>query len=245
MEPINIIQVKQVESTNDQLKKFIIEDDIPEGFVVVTDNQTGGKGQGTNTWESEPGKNLTLSLLLRPEFLEAEKMFLISKVVSLGIIDYLNTIRKCFSIKWPNDIYYRNKKVGGILIENQIQGNTIKYSVIGIGINVNQEKFLSDAPNPISLKTIFGKEIALHECLESVLQQIGIWYDLLADGFTDDINQRYFDHLFRNQDYHDFSANGEVFHACIKSVEADGQLVLKTPQGEIRRFYFKELEFVL
>lgn len=245
MEPINIIQVKQVESTNIKLKKFIVEDDIPEGFVVVTENQTGGKGQGTNTWESEPGKNLTFSLLLRPDFLNAEDMFLISKVVSLGIIDYLNTIRKCFNIKWPNDIYYRNKKVGGILIENQIQGNTIKYSVIGIGINVNQEQFVSDAPNPISLKTIFGKELALHECLESIVQQIGIWYDLLADGFIDDINQRYFDHLFRNQDYHDFSANGEVFHACIKSVEPDGQLVLKTPQGALRKFYFKEVAFVL
>ncbi len=245
MEPINIIEVKKVGSTNEKLKKFIAEDDLPEGIVVLAENQENGKGLGTNTWESEPGKNLTFSLLLRPDFLDAENMFLISKTVSLGIIDYLNSIKECFTIKWPNDIYYCNKKVGGILIENQIQGKSINYSIIGIGINVNQEVFKSDAPNPISLKTIFGKTIPLHECLENITNQIGIWYDLLAEGFEEKINQRYHDHLFRNQDYHDFKAGDELLYAKIKQVENDGCLVLKLPDGTIRKFYLKEVEFVM
>jgi BirA family biotin operon repressor/biotin-[acetyl-CoA-carboxylase] ligase len=245
MEPVNVIEIKQVDSTNKKLKKFIAEDDLPEGFVVLAEKQTQGKGMGKNSWESEPGKNLTFSLLLRPSFLEAENMFLISKVVSLGIIDYLNSIDECFTIKWPNDIYYCNKKVGGILIENQIQGSTINYSVIGIGLNVNQEIFTSDAPNPISLKTIFGKSFNTKECLQNLTNQIGIWYDMLADGFIDNINQRYFDHLFHHKEYHDFKANNELFVAKIKHVENDGQLILKTAQGEIRKFYIKEVEFVL
>lgn len=240
-----IVEVKEVSSSNDHLKKLTIEEELPEGFVVLANNQTNGRGLGKNTWESEAGKNLTFSLLLRPEFLKAEDMFLISKAISLGIIDYLNSLDRCFTIKWPNDIYYSNKKIGGILIENQLLGNKLSYSLIGIGLNLNQKIFHSSAPNPISLKTILKKNINKKECLNGILDQITIWYEMLDDGWFDKINQTYFNHLFRNIGYHDFSANGEAFIAKIKSVENDGQLMLKTRQGDQKKFYFKEVEFIL
>ncbi len=244
MKPFTINEIIEVDSTNNYLKTLLNTNQLPEGYVIVADFQNSGKGLGANTWESEPGKNLTFSLLLRPDTLKAEEMFLLSKAVSLGIIDALNEIRNCFTIKWPNDIYYQNKKVGGILIENQIQGDYIKYSMIGIGININQDVFTSEAPNPISIKQILCQPLNRKEILKNMLNQISIWYDMLSDEYFDKINEQYFNHLFRNTDYHDFKAGDELFHAKIKEVANDGQLILKTPAGEIRKFYLKEVEFV-
>lgn len=240
-----VVEIKEVSSSNDHLKKLTVEEEIPEGFVLLTNFQTNGRGLGKNSWESEAGKNLTFSLLLRPEFLKAEDMFLISKTISLGIIDYLNSLDRCFTIKWPNDIYYCNKKVGGILIENQLLGNKLNYSIVGVGINLNQEVFHSDAPNPISLKKILKKSINKTACLKGILDQITIWYEMLSDGHYDKINQLYFDNLFRNKGYHDYSANNHTFMAKIKAVHNDGQLVVKTQEGDEKQFYFKEVEFVL
>jgi BirA family transcriptional regulator, biotin operon repressor / biotin---[acetyl-CoA-carboxylase] ligase len=244
MGPIIINEINEVDSTNTYLKSLLTKDNLNEGYVVVTEFQKSGKGLGSNIWESESGKNLTFSLLLRPDSLKAEEMFLLSKAISLGIIDALNNIKNCFTIKWPNDIYYQNKKVGGILIENQIQSDFIKYSVIGVGININQEVFTSDASNPISLKQILLETLDRKKCLKDILNQISIWYDMLADGYTDKINEQYFSHLFRNTDYHDFKAGEEIFHAKIHEVANDGKILLKTPTGEIRMFYIKEVEFV-
>jgi BirA family biotin operon repressor/biotin-[acetyl-CoA-carboxylase] ligase len=244
MGPIQIIEINEVDSTNSYLKSLLTKNNLPEGYVVLAESQIGGKGLGTNVWESEPGKNLTFSLLVRPEFLKAEEMFLLSKAISLGIIDSLNSLKDCFTIKWPNDIYYQNKKVGGILIENQIQGDSLKHSIIGIGININQDVFTGNAPNPISLKQILCQPLNNKDILKNILDQISIWYDMLADGYTDKINEQYFSHLFRNTDYHDFKTGDEIFHAKIQEVAVDGQLILKAPTGEIRKFYLKEVEFV-
>jgi len=245
MEALTIIEVKEVTSTNDHLKKLAVEEELPEGAVVVAKFQNKGRGMGKNTWESEKGKNLTFSILLRPEFLPAHEMFLISKAISLGINDYLNELDRCFSIKWPNDLYYNNKKVGGILIENQLLGNKINSSIVGIGINVNQENFYSDAPNPISISTILGEKINTTKCLNGILKHIIIWYNILAEGWYDKINEAYFSQLYRNSGYHEYSADGELFQAAIMAVENDGKLILKTNENEIKSFYFKEVEFVL
>lgn len=239
------IEISEVSSTNDYLKRLATEEELLEGFVIAAKYQTSGRGQGENSWESEKGKNLTFSLLLRPNFLNAENMFMISKVISLGIIDYLNSFEDNFEIKWPNDIYYKHKKLGGILIENSLLGNKLSYSLIGIGININQEIFVSDAPNPISLKNVFNKEFHLTECLKGILKQIDIWYDILKSGKYDKVNEAYFLNLFRKEDYHNYRENNEQFSAKIVDVESDGKLVLKTTDSKIRAFYFKEVEFVL
>lgn len=245
MEKFTIIELKQVESTNDYLKKINAAEDLNENVVVTTQSQINGKGQGTNSWESQAGKNLTLSILLQPKFLPAEKMFLVSKVVSLGIIDSLNAQGKKFTIKWPNDIYYQDKKVAGILIENQLLGCCISSSIIGIGLNVNQLKFVSDAPNPIALATIFKRSFDLKIVLSDLLNQIQIWYEMLRDGYYDKINDRYFSHLFRNEGYHDFKVEGKIIHASIFDIMEDGQMILRLVNGEKRSFYFKEVEFVI
>ncbi|MBI9068569.1 MAG: biotin--[acetyl-CoA-carboxylase] ligase [Salinivirgaceae bacterium] len=245
MNKTTLIELKQADSTNAYLKNLLSSEILPEGIVVLAKDQTNGKGQGANSWESEAKKNLTFSLLLKPEFLPADKMFLISKVVSLGIVDYLNSLNKKFTIKWPNDIYYLDKKIAGILIENQLLGNKLNYSIIGIGLNVNQELFYSDAPNPMSLKNIFHKEFNLPEMLANIISQINIWYEILQDGWFDKINDSYFNDLYRNTGFYDFTAENETFHAKIKSIEEDGQMVLKTTKGELRKFYFKEVEFVI
>jgi BirA family biotin operon repressor/biotin-[acetyl-CoA-carboxylase] ligase len=245
MEVQKIIEVKELTSSNDHMKKLVVADKLPEGSVVLALHQKKGRGMGQNSWESEKGKNLTFSLLLRPTFLPAENMFLISKTISLGIVDYLNKLDRSFTIKWPNDIYYKDKKICGILIENQLLGNKLNYSIIGIGININQEVFKSDAPNPISLLNIFNKKFNTTSCLNGILKQISIWYDMLSEGWAEKINEAYFTQLYRNTGYHAYNSEGILFKAQLKAVENDGKLVLQTAENEIKSFYFKEVEFIM
>jgi BirA family transcriptional regulator, biotin operon repressor / biotin---[acetyl-CoA-carboxylase] ligase len=244
MEHFNIIRLEETASTNEYLKNLAEKDGLPEGFAVFAKSQTGGRGQQGNIWESEPGKNINLSFLLRPEFLSSDKVFMISKVVSLAIVDYLNNLGKTFTIKWPNDIYYQDKKVAGILIENQFIGNSLEYCIIGIGLNVNQEVFNSGAPNPIALIKVFKKCFDVEEVLHGLLNQIMVWYEMLIDGWEDKINEAYFTHLYRTEGYHDFLTPGGQIHGHIIGVEPNGELKIKDPHGNVSGFYFKEIEFV-
>lgn len=245
MQNHHIIQIEKTASTNDYLKEFLSSNNLIEGSVIITNNQVKGRGHGSNVWESEANKNLTFSLLLNPRFVEASEMFLISKVISLGIITYLNSLKNEFTIKWPNDIYWNDKKIGGILIENQLLGSRINYSIIGIGLNVNQKKFLSKAPNPISLYQIFNKSFKLDVLLNNLLNSIHIWYKNLEAGKFDLINKTYFDLLYRNGGYFQYKTDTELFKARIECVEDDGLLKLRTYEGEIKSFYFKEVAFVI
>ena len=161
MTRFKIDKVSETLSTNELLKSIADKDSVAEGYTVVAVSQTAGRGQIGAFWESQPGQNLTFSLLLRPEFIKADQMFLVSKAISLGIVDYLNSFGEEFKIKWPNDIYYKDKKICGVLIENQLMGSNIVYSIIGIGLNINQKEFISDAPNPISLYNIIGRKLDL------------------------------------------------------------------------------------
>jgi len=240
----HIISLEETTSTNVYLKQLVSAEKLHKETVVTTQFQSAGKGQMGNSWESQKDKNLTFSLLLFPK-IEAELMFLVSKAVSLGIIEALNQIEKGFCIKWPNDIYYKNKKICGILIENQLIGSLIKYSVIGIGINVNQQMFISNAPNPVSLYQITHQDHELSLVLNQVLQHISFWYEQLKDGNIDEINHKYFSALYRNTGYHQFLSDGELFSARINHIANDGQLQLITEAGNEKWFYFKEVEFVL
>lgn len=243
MNDINLITLEEVNSTNEYLKK-IIDKNTPEGTIVITNKQTKGKGQQSNKWESEEGKNLTFSFLLKP-FILAEQIFMISKVVSLGIIDALSSeFEQNFRIKWPNDIYYQNKKLAGILIENQMSGEKIKHSIIGIGININQEKFLSNAPNPISLKNIVKKELELNKILNKIIDHIAIWYEILKNQQFDNINIAYQQNLYKNEGYHHFMTQKEEITAKIIEVKNDGKLILETLEGERMGFYLREISFL-
>jgi len=213
-----------------------------EKFLLYTDFQTAGKGQMGNSWESERGKNLLFSLVIYPLHIAVNEQFIISQIISLAIIKTLEKYDAGFSIKWPNDIYWNDKKIGGILIENSIQGKMLKTSIIGIGLNINQKVFLSKAPNPFSLALILGKSMNRKRILNEIFSN----FEVLYNNFNEkSIKQSYFEYLYRNAGFHSYIENGMVFSARIMQVLADGQLELETSIGEIKSYYFKEVEFLI
>lgn len=240
---MNIIRIDSLASTNSYLKD-LVTDDMEEGTIVVAHKQIAGRGQTGNSWESEAGKNLTFSLLLRPDFLSIKEYFLLSKAIALGIKDCLDTYSGDISIKWPNDIYYRDKKLAGILIENDIMGSTISQSVIGIGININQKVFLSDAPNPVSLIQIIDRETDLDSLLYKVHQAISLRYEEIKLN-PGKITEDYARSLYRNNGYFTYKDRNGLFDARIDRVDNDGLLYLITRQGEERSYCFKEVSVVI
>jgi BirA family biotin operon repressor/biotin-[acetyl-CoA-carboxylase] ligase len=205
-------------------------------MVVVADYQTAGRGCGTNRWESERGKNLLFSLKIHPENLPANRQFKISIAVSLAIVDALGQLVGDLSIKWPNDIYWRNGKLAGILIENTLKGNLIKESIIGVGLNVNQREFHSDAPNPVSLWQITGQETNREQLLKDILNRL---------DFRDGLKERYMKLLYRRKGFHPYADKNGVFMAEIVGVEDDGHLLLIDEDGKERRYAFKEVTFII
>ena len=174
--------IKNIDSTSTELRRRMSAEELPHGYCILADFQTAGHGQATNHWESEDGKNLLFSLLLRPSVIPASEQFVITEIVTLAIINALQDyIRQRITIKWPNDIYFGDKKLCGILIENALCGPVIDTCIVGIGININQELFTSDAPNPISLKQLNGRDNDREEIFEEIYQNILRYYDYYAD----------------------------------------------------------------
>ena len=238
----NTFYTKQTHSTNVLLWEMIREKSLPEGFVVQTDFQTAGKGQVGNSWESEASRNLLFSMVLYPQRVTVDNQFLLSQLVSLGIKKALDEYTDGITVKWPNDIYWNDKKLVGILIENSLQGTKIKSSVIGIGLNVNQKVFVSNAPNPVSLLRITGKRQNRKLLLTKIRQNIQKLYTELS---VTKIRAEYAEALYRKEGFYAYRANDETFQAKIISVHPDGQLELETEAGERKEFYFKEVSFVL
>lgn len=233
----------EVDSTNEYLKQLIRVENIPEFFYAQTDFQTAGKGQPGSTWEAEKGKNLLFSLVIYPQKIEITHQFIISQIISLAIQQTLSEYTNDILIKWPNDIYWRDKKIVGILIENSLQNQFIKNSVIGIGININQEKFTDVLPNPVSLKNITGKEYDRNKVLEKVINHFILLYSNLDETL---IQKKYLKNLFRKNGFYKFQKpNGEAFKAKIMQVDFDGKIHLQKENGEIETFYFKEVQFLL
>lgn len=243
--PVPLIHINETNSTNNYLQSLCSEQKVEELTVVVADFQTSGRGQRGNSWESDPGKNLLFSTVIFPEFLEARRQFLISQIISLAIKEELDTYTSDISIKWPNDIYWKEKKICGMLIENDLMGRNISQSIAGIGININQETFHSFAPNPVSLRQITGKEFDLFEILKSIVLRIQSYYSLLKKGNTESIVCQYEMSLFRKEGMHRFKdANGE-FLARIICVEPEGRLILEDEILNKRGYMFKEVEYLL
>ncbi|WP_243347987.1 biotin--[acetyl-CoA-carboxylase] ligase [Parabacteroides sp. FAFU027] len=241
---MNLIYLDEVHSTNQYLHELLQREKCEEGTCVQTRFQKAGRGQQGNSWESEAGKNLTFSLVLFPDFLSAVDQFILSQMVSLGIKEVLDNYMEGVSIKWPNDIYWHEKKIAGILIENSLMGSHIEHTVIGIGLNVNQELFVSSAPNPVSMKQITGREFNLEALLNELLQSIFSQYLKLIQDEDGDIRFRYLNSLYRRDGFHKYAdANGE-FMARIEKVSQTGRLCLITDSGEQREYYFKEVSFV-
>jgi BirA family biotin operon repressor/biotin-[acetyl-CoA-carboxylase] ligase len=238
----NSLFIQQTPSTNALLWSIIREENPSEGFVLHTDFQTDGKGQIGNSWESEVGKNLLFSLALFPHQIKADQQFLISELVSVAIKKTLDEYTNDITVKWPNDIYWKDKKLAGILIENSLQGMKIKSVVVGIGLNVNQTQFVSNAPNPISLQQITGKEQNRKQLLQAICNNI---MDLYKQFDVKKIQSEYAEMLYRKDGFHTYSIKNEIFQAKILTVHPDGQLEVETKAGERKGFYFKEISFVI
>ncbi len=241
---MNIIKVDSVSSTNTWLKELSGIQETEEATVVVAREQTSGRGQTGTSWEAETGKNLTFSVLFKPCFLPVSNNFLISQAISLGIKKALDNYTNDIRIKWPNDIYYQDKKLVGILIENEITDQRITRSIIGIGVNVNQDIFKSNAPNPVSLKQILHADLDLDQLLENIIVRILQEYNNLKNGLTEKISREYFSSLYRNSGYHLFSDNEGIFRASITNVKENGLLGLVTINGEFRQYAFKEVTYI-
>ena len=240
------IHLNETHSTNSYLRELIRrEKEQPEGTVVITDYQTAGRGQKGNSWESERGKNLTFSILLHPNHIPPGKQFILSQLISIAIVGVLKKYDRHFTIKWPNDIYWKEKKIAGMLIEVDLTGSSLSNAIIGIGININQRHFKSDAPNPVSLTQITGKEHNLSELLEKILDSIVDEYNKYTPDNEEEIRQKYMALLFRNKGVYPYLYGEEIFNASIEGIEPNGQLILKKENGSIHTFAFKEISFVI
>lgn len=243
--PVPLIHISETSSTNSYLQTFCAKEKAGEFTTVVADFQTSGRGQRGNSWESDPAKNLLFSFVLFPEFLEARRQFLISQLASLAIKEELETYITDVSIKWPNDIYWKEKKICGILIENDLMGCNLSQSIAGIGININQEAFYGPAPNPVSIYQITGKRYDSFEILRNIMLRVQSYYDLLKKGDTLPIVTRYEKSLFRKEGMHRYKdADGE-FLARIVCVEPEGRLILEDERQTKRGYMFKKVEYLL
>jgi BirA family biotin operon repressor/biotin-[acetyl-CoA-carboxylase] ligase len=241
----NTIFLTEVESTNNYANQLVLSKAAEHGTVVLAQYQNKGKGQHGNRWESEAGKNLLASIILFPTFLNAAKQFYLSKIASLSIFNFLKTETNGISIKWPNDIYFQDKKVAGILIENAVKGQDLSSSIIGIGLNLNQEFFISDAPNPVSLMQITGRNYDIEKVAETISENMNNWYSILENGSFDEIDTAYFNLLFRANEWVVFSKQGVSFKGRICGIGEFGQLILEQTDGTFSEFMFKEVEFVI
>ena len=268
------LHIDQTPSTNTWLMTHCREEDYPNLFTVYTFRQTAGRGQAGNAWESEPGKNLSFSTLVHIHTIEEASR--LNLLVPLAVVRVLLKVKgqwskvekrelrdkEKFTIKWPNDIYWGDKKVAGLLNENVIIGNRIAYAVAGIGVNVNQEVFRSDAPNPVSLKQITGQTYELEPMIDTIVAEMERLLPLLQD--YEALKREYMVHLYHKTGFYPYverevstaptmiaradKTNEEKhtpFLAEIADVDEFGRLVLRTETGELKTYHFKEIRFVI
>ena len=231
---IRQIHLEETTSTNTYIKGLALEAD--EMVVVSTLWHTAGRGQGVNRWESERGKNLLFSLMARPSFVAVQQQFALSMAGALAIKGVLDRFTPDIRIKWPNDIYWCDRKISGTLIETSLAHGEISRFVYGIGLNVNQVRFVSDAPNPVSLAQITGKQVALMPLLNSIVEAFLAQWNLLKTGQTHLIAARYNAALYRARGFHRYSDKQGAFDAELVGVETNGIITLRDRQGQLRTY---------
>jgi BirA family biotin operon repressor/biotin-[acetyl-CoA-carboxylase] ligase len=241
----NVLYFENLPSTNAYATGLVKGSKTGEGLVIQAGFQPSGRGQGSNSWESEAGKNLLISIILYPNMIPPAQQFLLSAAVSLGICDFLRQHITGVSIKWPNDIYVGSDKIAGILIENSIMGDRLEHSVAGIGLNINQENFRSGAPNPVSLRMITGKNYNLDECLASLLEHLDSRYLELTKGSNDRLESDYQELLFRRNEWHRYRDSAGEFRGMIIAAGSDGLLQIKRENGSTAEYSHGELDFIL
>jgi len=209
----NFITLKEVDSTNNFLKDLLSNSKpLMEGTVIMAENQYAGRGQQQNGWHAQPGKNLTFSMLLTPRFLAITDQFDLIRAVSLGVFDALEPLLgNKLKIKWPNDIYYAGYKLGGMLIENMVQAGQIRNSIIGIGLNVNQDSFPQGLSNAISIKQILHADYDLKALLSEICRHIEAWYLNLKAGKVSFVRDTYLSRLYWLEESKSFRTEKGIF----------------------------------
>ncbi len=238
-----IIYCEKVSSTSVEAAEMIAANSAPGGTVIYAGVQTSGKGQRGNTWISEAGKNLTLSVILYPDFLEAARQFMVSKVISLAISELLDQYSDSISIKWPNDIYHKDDKIAGILIEYSLVGNKIQSCIAGAGININQVNFPPGLPNPVSLKIINKHDYDTVELLSYFCRICDKWYSRLTGGSFEEINKQYQERLYRLNKTSDFMIHGRTVRGTIQGVDNYGRIIIMKDDGNTGIYGFNEIKF--
>ncbi len=241
-----LIEIDEVDSTNLFAQDLLKNQKVAEGTVINAKIQSKGRGQMGTQWFSEANANLTFSIVLYPTFLSIEKQFYLSKITALGIIDAINTLAIFdVKIKWPNDIYLKQQKVCGILIENSIRYSKIENSILGIGININQTNFNTLSNSATSLFVESGKIQDKKLILNRVLEQIENWYLKLREEKWEEIDACYLKHLLNYQLWADYDIKGVVKSAKIIEIKNSGSLVLEFQNTNVQEFGMKEIKFII
>ena len=258
--------IERTNSTNTLMREMVAKGNPPE--FIYTGYQTAGRGQAGNGWESEEGKNLLCSILVESQKTKDKRPFYLNVAVSVAVHKVIRSVfcqrsgllslSEAVSIKWPNDIYWQDKKIAGILVENALIGNKVQYSVAGIGLNVNQTEWLSNAPNPVSMRQISGEEYDIHGLMRALMDEI----HAVLTMESEDVWAYYRAHLYRREGYWRFVEREvsiaptmnvqrddvqctKAFLAKIEDILPSGEMILRTQEGQQRTFHFKEIRYVL
>lgn len=251
--------VEEIKSTNTELMQRASSGTLlPHLFTLCTFRQTAGRGQRGNGWESEPDKNISFTTVLDSSQLPAERLWQLSMLASVSVAEALRTYGLAAEVKWPNDIYVGDLKICGILIENVLLGNRICCSLAGIGVNVNQEVFVSNAPNPTSMKLLSGREFDKKEVLSRILSEMErLWPLVLDDSHT--LHERFMQLLYRREGLWRWreaapsvapmmiarEEDASDFLASIEGVSEQGQLLLRREDGSLSAYSFKEVKYII
>lgn len=239
------IYIPQTISTNVSLAEICSKGYTENLTSVYSSFQTDGRGQRGNKWESEDGKNLLFSFVIFPNGLPAREHFILLQITALALFDTLSEYTDGISIKWPNDIYWMDRKICGTLIENDLSGMNIERSISGTGVNLNQKIFRSGAPNPISLSQITGQEYDLETVLHKIMNSASIYHRMFDNGESDIIRKKYFEAIYRKDGFYMYKDDNGTFDATIEDIEKDGRLVLKDREGRVRKYLFKEVSYII
>lgn len=242
--------LRQVDSTNTYATGLLMNVNTPEGTLVFTDHQTQGRGQRGNSWSADAASNITASIILKPSFLPLQKTFYISKITALAVHDVLTenpaTGQFDIKIKWPNDILAKGRKIAGILIENQLQGSAIGHSVVGIGLNVNQEGFGALSGIATSMALLSGQPFDRMAVLERLCMALEKWYLRLKQGKYEQVNEAYFAALYGYRQHLSFEEpSGQVIEGLLNTVQENGLLEVLLPDGSARLYDIKEVKLLL
>lgn len=249
---MNRIHLDTIDSTSNYARTLLDRGECTADFTLIdSDDQTAGRGQRGNSWETEYGKNVIFSLVCHPVWIRPAEQYILSECIALAVATALqrnlpDEKAQCVTVKWPNDIYYKDSKISGTLIECDLFGKSVSNCIVGTGVNINQQRFMSDAPNPISLYHIIGTESDRESILLEIINEFTTLYNRVKEGENEAIHEEYKCRLYRNDNsIYTYSDENGTFQARIIDVEPSGRLILETSEGERRRYEFKEVKFII